>query len=126
MSWQSYVDQHLVGTGVVSKAAIVGLDGSVWAKSASLNLTSQEATAIANNFKNPSSFIASGVFVQGEKYMTLRADERSVYYKKGKDGGCLVKTNQAVILGLYSDPVQPGQCTTVVEKLADYLLNSGY
>lgn len=33
MSWQSYVDTNLVGTGNVTSAAIVGLKGGVWAAS---------------------------------------------------------------------------------------------
>ena len=34
MSWQGYVDQQLVGTGMVNKACIIGLNGGVWAQSA--------------------------------------------------------------------------------------------
>jgi hypothetical protein len=34
MSWQGYVDQQLLGTGFVNKAAIIGLNGGVWAQSA--------------------------------------------------------------------------------------------
>jgi profilin len=33
MSWQAYVDDNLVGTGKVAKAAIFGLNGSLWATS---------------------------------------------------------------------------------------------
>ena len=33
MSWQAYVDQQLLGTGTVTKAAIYGLDGGCWATS---------------------------------------------------------------------------------------------
>lgn len=34
MSWQTYVDSNLVGTGFVSKAGIYGLNGGgVWAAS---------------------------------------------------------------------------------------------
>lgn len=33
MSWQDLVNNNLIGTGHVSKAAIIGLDGSVWGKS---------------------------------------------------------------------------------------------
>jgi hypothetical protein len=38
MSWQSYVDDHLMGQfdgQCLSSAAIIGLDGGVWAQSAS-------------------------------------------------------------------------------------------
>lgn len=34
MSWQAYVDTNLIGTGHVSQAAIYGLNGGEWAKSA--------------------------------------------------------------------------------------------
>lgn len=34
MSWQGYVDQQLLGTGFVNKAAIIGLNGGIWAQSA--------------------------------------------------------------------------------------------
>lgn len=33
MSWQDYVDNQLLASGCVSKAAIAGHDGGVWAKS---------------------------------------------------------------------------------------------
>lgn len=33
MSWQDYVDNQLLASNCVSKAAIVGHDGSLWAKS---------------------------------------------------------------------------------------------
>lgn len=32
MSWQDYVDNQLIASHCVSKAAIAGHDGSVWAK----------------------------------------------------------------------------------------------
>lgn len=34
MSWQDYVDNQLIASKCVSKAAIAGHDGSLWAKSA--------------------------------------------------------------------------------------------
>jgi hypothetical protein len=34
MSWQSYVDDQLVGTQMVNKACIIGLNGGMWAQSA--------------------------------------------------------------------------------------------
>lgn len=39
MSWQSYVDTNLVGTGNVTSAAIVGLKGGVWAASAGFTVS---------------------------------------------------------------------------------------
>jgi hypothetical protein len=39
MSWQAYVDTNLVGTGNVSQAAIYGLNGGEWAKSAGFQVS---------------------------------------------------------------------------------------
>lgn len=33
-----------------------------------------------------------------------------------------MKTGQCVLIGKYDESVQPGQATTVVEKLGDYLI----
>ncbi len=40
--WQEYVDNTLVKTGNVSKAAIIGRDGKVWGISEGLKLTTEE------------------------------------------------------------------------------------
>lgn len=58
--------------------------------------------------------------------MTLKADARSVYGKKGATGFCAVKTNQSVLIGLYDESIQPGQCANTVEKLGDYLIENSY
>jgi len=61
------------------------------------------------------------------KYFALKADDRSIYAKQGAGGAVLVKTSKAVLIGIYDDKVQPGQCANVVEKLADYLIiETGY
>lgn len=39
MNWQSYVDNHLIGTGNVSQAAICGQAGGIWAASAGFQVT---------------------------------------------------------------------------------------
>lgn len=42
------------------------------------------------------------------------------------DGLCVVKTNQAVLIGAYESPLLPGDANKVVEGLADYLISVGY
>ncbi len=36
------------------------------------------------------------------------------------------KTQQAILVAHYPEKVQPGNATTTVEKLADYLIGVGY
>eukprot|EP01123_Difflugia_compressa_P010734 TRINITY_DN3_c0_g1_i4.p1 TRINITY_DN3_c0_g1~~TRINITY_DN3_c0_g1_i4.p1 ORF type:complete len:127 (-),score=35.88 TRINITY_DN3_c0_g1_i4:130-510(-) len=126
MSWQSYVDTNLVGTGLVSVAAIAGHDGSIWANTAGFNVTADEVKKLLAGFADPGPLRASGLFINGEKYLVLKADDRSIYGKKGTGGVVTVKTAQSILVGLYNEKIQPGQCANVVEKLADYLIETGY
>lgn len=126
MSWQAYVDQQLVGTGYVTVGAILGLDGSTWAASPSFTISAAEGKALAAGFASPDSIVATGFSLAGTRYLTIRADNRSVYGKKGATGVSTVKTNQGIIVGVYNESIQPGQNANVVEKLADYLIGCGY
>ncbi|KAJ3017825.1 profilin, required for normal timing of actin polymerization in response to thermal stress [Thoreauomyces humboldtii] len=126
MSWQQYVDSNLLGTGKIQRAAIFGLDGSLWATSSNLSVAGPEATALVKGFTDPSGLRAAGIFVAGIKYFTLRADDRAIYGKQGQNGLVAAKTKQAIIIGIYESPVQAGEANKVVEGLADYLLSVNY
>ncbi|KAI8066547.1 profilin [Gongronella butleri] len=126
MSWQQYVDNNLIGTNQVSQAAIYGLDGTKWASSPGFELAANEVTELLNGFSNSDAIQATGIHLSGVKYLTLRADDRSIYAKKGADGACAVKTGQAILIGVYKEGIQPGSCTKVVEGLADYLISVGF
>jgi len=82
MSWQAYVDSQLVGTGHCTKAAIIGHDGAQWAASPGFTLSANEGKSLVNAFQDPSSAFSSGLHIGGVKYMTIKADARSLYGKK--------------------------------------------
>jgi len=126
MSWQDYVDNHLIGTGKIAQAAIYGIDGSLWATSPGFSAQPAELDAVKQGFQDASSLQANGVFINNVKYFTIYAMDRSIYGKKDKDGIVIVKTTQAILIGTYIDPTQPGEAATIVEKLADYLISLGY
>ena len=44
---------------------------------------------------------------------------------QGPGGVTVKKTNQALIIGIYDEPMTPGQCNMVVERLGDYLIDQG-
>ncbi|KAL7586952.1 profilin isoform X1 [Lactuca sativa] len=132
MSWQSYVDDHLMcdieGTGHhLISAAIIGADGSVWAKSSAFpQLKPEEVTAIGKDFDEPGHLAPTGLFIAGTKYMVIQGEPGAVIRgKKGAGGICIKKTGQAMVFGLYDEPVAPGQCNKVVEGLGDYLVEQG-
>jgi len=126
MSWQTYVDTNLLGTGKISKAVILGHDGSQWAASEGFTVPAGEATTLVKLFTDSDAVWSHGFTLEGQKYFGIKADDRSVYGKLGTGGAVCVKTTQAVLVGLYVDPTQPGEAATTVENLADYLIGVGY
>ncbi|TKA32008.1 hypothetical protein B0A50_01254 [Salinomyces thailandicus] len=132
MSWQAYVDQSLVGTGNLDKAAIFNSEGnSVWATSAGFTVSPQEMQEIVTAYKDKGSegvkqVQSTGLHVAGERFVVLKADDRSIYGKKGREGVVIVKTTQAILVTHYPETVQPGVAANTVEQLADYLVKVGY
>ena len=41
---------------------------------------------------------------------------------QGTGGVTVKKTGQALVFGIYEEPMTPGQCNMVVEGLGDYLI----
>jgi len=126
MSWQNYVDKQLMGDGLVSKAVIAGLDGTVWAKSNNIEPTRDEILKLASSFPDQSGLTLAGVFMGGEKFVFLSGTEKVVRCKKGKTGMHVMKTQQAVLIAVYEEPVQCPQVATIVESLGDYLISMSY
>ncbi|KAF8941307.1 profilin, required for normal timing of actin polymerization in response to thermal stress [Dissophora ornata] len=128
MSWQSYVDTNLVSTGKVTKGAIFGLDGSLWATTPGFNVGGAEVNKLIAAFTDVGDIAAHGLFLEGQKYVFLRKNEASgsIYARNGTAGVACVKTNQAVLVGYYAEGLQAGDCNQVVENLADYLRGTGF
>ncbi|KAI0292028.1 profilin [Russula brevipes] len=126
MSWQTYVDSNLVGTGKISRAVILGLQGGVWASSKGYTLSPEEQKTILASYSDLAKVQANGLRLATSKYFTLQANDRSIYLKKEGNGAIVVKTKQAVLVAEYVAPVQAPEATTVVEGLADYLISVGY
>ncbi|RRT55098.1 hypothetical protein B296_00015128, partial [Ensete ventricosum] len=106
MSWQTYVDDHLmceIDDQHLTSAAILGHDGSVWAQSdafpqvsalfldrfplcgSSFVLSSQyyqfkpeEITAIMTDFDEPGSLAPTGLYLGGTKYMVIQGEPGAV------------------------------------------------
>ncbi|KAH8504423.1 hypothetical protein POPTR_006G235200v4 [Populus trichocarpa] len=130
MSWQQYVDEHLmcdIDGNTLTSAAIIGHDGSVWAQSATFpQFTAEEVAAIMKDFDEPGSLAPTGLFLGGAKYMVIQGEAGAVIRgKKGSGGVTIKKTNQALVIGVYDEPLAPGQCNMIVERLGDYLYDQG-
>lgn len=53
------------------------------------------------------------------------ANELGDTHLQGAGGACVKKTSQALIIGIYDEPLTPGQCNMIVERLGDYLIDQG-
>ncbi|SAL99666.1 hypothetical protein [Absidia glauca] len=73
MSWQGYVDNNLVGSGHVSQAAIIGLNGVVFGISQGFQVSQSEATSLLEGFADNSKVLGSGLRFNGVKYSMLMA-----------------------------------------------------
>ncbi|GBG25945.1 Profilin [Hondaea fermentalgiana] len=152
-TWQQYLETQLTDTGNVNEALMIGKqDAAVWAGTPEFlprqyegvvtqddgteaKQTINEAVilvTIAQTLRKP----AEGLRCNGVKYMPVRtypngsADDglATMYFKKPKGGGCLVVTNQSLILGTFDEAKgQTGAaCNYAVEALGRYLYQAGY
>ncbi|CDS06991.1 hypothetical protein LRAMOSA09514 [Lichtheimia ramosa] len=126
MSWQGYIDQSLLGSGNVTQAAMYSLNGDCLATSPDFQLSATEVQEIVNGFDDSSPLYSKGMSVNGVNYAVIYATDRSIYGRKKASGVCLVKTKQCLLVGVYTEGIQNGDCAKTVEELADYLISVNY
>ncbi|KAG2346449.1 Profilin/allergen [Suillus weaverae] len=133
MSWQTYVDSNLVGTGRVTQAAILGKAGGVWAKSSEITISPEEQKAITAAFTNKAAVQASGFRVDKQKYFFLSSDTYGedpnlivVQGKKQADGAVLAQTKQAILVVTYKFPQTAQDAGMIVTSLGTYLAGLNY
>lgn len=142
MSWDAYINDSLIGSGHMHSACIAGLaDGGYWAYGGTYIPQPDEVQAILAALKDPSKIFTGGVTIGTVKFMGLRGDANHLIFKKGPAGGCVFKSGQAIIIGVYGDPngtnelldkgasgaqVNPADCNSTVERIAKYLIEIGY
>lgn len=67
----------------MSKAAIFNTEGtSVWASSAGFTISPQEMGEVIACYKDNAKAFSSGFHIAGTKYLTIKADDRSLYGKQ--------------------------------------------
>lgn len=127
---QKLVDETLMaklpGGGNLSSAAIVGLDGSVKAKSPDFpDLSQGEVETLVAAFDNDTLLDEKGFTVGGVKYVAIQGDPGSVIRgRKGEGGGVVAKkAGDLIVIGLHGDGVRMPECTTVVEEVGDKLIS---
>lgn len=133
MSWDSYITDHLMvdlpnTDGLkLTHAAIVGKDGLIWAKSENFpEPTEEQVKALVQGFDNGDELGASGIKLGDMKFLVVQGDPGAVIRgRQGDSGICIKQTVTAMVIGIYGEGVQPGDCNVLVEGLGDYLKDMG-
>lgn len=134
MTWDEYIEENLLheikeGTGrTLAFAAIIGLDGGVWAQSSEFpDATTEQLETLIAAFDDESILQEKGIHLGEQRYIVIKGEPGSVIRgKKGSAGFTAKKTNTAFVIGGYAEGTQPGECNVIVEKVADDLMADDY
>ncbi|EHA52188.1 hypothetical protein MCOR27_010941 [Pyricularia oryzae] len=131
MSWQGYVDQSLVGSGHIDKAAIISAAGdSTWATSADFTIEPAEMKTIADILDNKAGAQdkahSDGIYIAKERYVVARIEDNTIYARQGRSGVAIAKTSQAILVGHHNETTQAGNASQTVGALVDYLKPLGF
>ena len=133
MSWDSYITDHLMvelpntDGKKLSHAAIIGKDGLVWAKDDAFpDVTEEQVAALVAGFDNGDALGQNGIKLGSEKFLVTQGDPgQAIRGRSGNQGVCIKQTNTALVVGIYGEGVQAGDCNVLVEGLGDYLKDTG-
>ena len=128
-TWNEYVDMLMVGSGVITKAAIFGLNKNheltEWASTEGFVVNVQEGAALFKAFIDSAEIRSNGMVLNDEKFTCIRTDS-DLLVGRTAEGGCVVgRTKQVMVIGVFDDPFQ-ANCWNMVLKLSSFLRDHGF
>jgi profilin len=124
-NFSDIINEHLISTGHIRDAAIIGLDGSTWGTSNGWGLNEGEGAKIVRQFQVPDSVYSDGIIARGIKYTGIRGDDTSLIGRKGLSGIICFKISQLIVIGIYAEGQQPRIAALFVENLGSFLTGQG-
>ena len=98
-----------------------------------------QAANLADAMKQPNGNTSrpGGIYLNKQKYITVSKTDTSLYLKKNGGGATVCKSGKALVVGTWAQAKKgtkdgkekaqnTGDCTTIVEELANYLRSIGY
>ena len=126
MSWQAYVDDNLIASGMVTAAGIYDLQGNRGVLAGFAAQIAEVAAISGHLHADASGLAATGLVIAGVKYMFVRGETGEyVVGKKGNEGVVVYKCNTCLVVAYHNDKIQPGACNMTVGKLVDFLKENG-
>ena len=78
---------------------------------------------MVTGFTDPGAVAASGLRIGDKKFISIGGIPGECLRGRKGAGGCTIKkTNTAMVIGIYDEGVQGGDCNVIVENLGDYLI----
>lgn len=92
-----------------------------------MQVSTEQVSKIVDGLINDEAQIRrDGIHVGEQHYIYLRREPGKAMYGRrsaaADSGICVMKTRKALLVVTYSAGIQPTNCTAVVEKLRDYLV----
>ncbi|GAD92851.1 ankyrin repeat and socs box protein, putative [Paecilomyces variotii No. 5] len=137
MSWDGYLNDHVVGS-LIDKAVVIDVTGAaVWAKSNGAQISPDEMKTFASAFSDKSKAEESGVSFGGAKYFFTKLEdltheslpERTIptlHVAKGKEGVVASKCTQGILIAHYPEGVFFGDAIDAVVKNASHLVKNDH
>ena len=90
-TWDEYVQNVLLDSGYVSRAAILGYDGQSWATSTGFFVSPAELRKIVPAFIDSSTIRKEGIQLSNKKYTCTRTDNELMVGRDISTGwGCII------------------------------------
>lgn len=115
-----------MATGHMTSCGIFGLDGTPWAASTGMPLTTEQVKTVIASVADVGK-MTNGVTVNGERFILVRNDPGvNLVLKKGPAGLVAYKSAQAIIIALHDGNVKTEITLNAVAKVIEYLTKHGY
>ena len=107
--WIPYVEALTKDEANIKSGAIVGIDGSMWAKK-NMDVSGAEIKGLVAGMQDNSKFQAGGVVCGGVKYMFLSGDAatKTAIGRKGPNSIMMAQSNKAICIIVTKDGANPG------------------
>ena len=133
MSWQAYVQDHMMRPGDMVAAGIYGLDGGCWAAEGCIRPAPAEITRLITLIQDKETDF-NGIKVAGISFLHVSHDssEGSIILnrinapEKEKYTCAGYLANNCFVFGAVSENYKLGNCSKYACHLRDYLKQSGF
>lgn len=138
--WENMCESGALLDATTATAWTSGFNmGDIKVQSDGKEITINQSANLADAMKQPTGNTSrpGGIYLNGLKYITTSKTENSLYLKRNGGGAVVCKSGKALVVGTWAQAKKGkkdgkekaqnhGDCTTIVEELANYLRSIGY